>query len=322
MRDRVQRVSKVTFSIIAALVIGACVPAEDDSDTPSEKETKEILRANNWQTSDCLQDNGGLYRKGLYRFGDDGQIRMGYQAYQDSGCSTRAKDQHMPDSVQSSYDLQGEEILMDGTDGYGIDLEILGQTLNSYFSLTDSKTLCFANNLTFEANGLSAEFGKDASAIDYGHCLTVHSSSDNPTPNPNPTPVAGSDIQGIWVLDTQCRVNDAGDHFYWIMQYKENNHVFQAYAFFDNANCSGTTTSTTLMELDPVLTYTDLGEATLSDGRQGHQMRLIQGSNSFDGYYIIENKNQLCVSHSFTLTESGLTTTDIDYNNCFSRYQD
>ncbi|MET0029578.1 MAG: hypothetical protein ABW101_18255 [Candidatus Thiodiazotropha sp.] len=313
-------ISKILFSIGATLAIAACVPVEDDSDSASEKEAREILQANNWQSSDCMRDNNGTYRKGLYRFGDDGQLRLGYQAYQDSSCSTRANDQHSPDSIQAGYEMQGEETLFDGSDGYAIDLDILGNSINSYFNLRDSDTLCFADNVTFEANGLSAEINNSASYIDYDHCLSIYSSNNDPNPNPNP--VTNANLQGIWVLGTQCRVNNTGDHFYWIMQFRDDGHVFQAYAFFDNANCSGTTTSTTLAELDPVLTYTDLGEATLSDGRQGRQMRLSQGANNFEGYYIIENQNELCVSHSFTLTGSGLTSTDIDYNNCFTRYQE
>ncbi|MET0091119.1 MAG: hypothetical protein ABW068_14075 [Candidatus Thiodiazotropha sp.] len=315
-------ISKLLFSLLTSLAIGACVPAEEGGGSSSSdaKEARQQIQAANWQTSDCLRDSAGLYFKGLYRFTDEGKINSGYQTYQDSACTTRANDSRMPDSFRADYEVKEEETLFDGTRGFGLDLFIQGAAVNGYLSLKDDKTLCFSNNMVFRANELYATLAEDASYMDYDHCLSVFDSSNDP--NPNPDPVTNANLQGIWVLGTQCRVNNSGDHFYWIMQFRDDGHVFQAYAFFDNASCSGTTTSTTLAELDPVLTYTDLGEATLSDGRQGRQMRLSQGANNFEGYYIIENQNELCVSHSFTLTGSGLTSTDIDYNNCFTRYQE
>ncbi len=322
MFNKRRHLSKLLFSLLTPLVIGACVPVdeEDDSSSSDAKEARQQIQAGNWQTSDCLRDSDGLYFRGLYRFTEEGQIHSGYQTYQDSACTTQANDSRMPDSFRADYAVKEEENLLDGTRGFGLDLFIQGATVNGYFNLKDDKTLCFSNNVVFRAYELNAKLAEDASYMDYDHCLSIYSASNDPTPNPDP--VTNANIQGIWVLNTQCRVNSAGKYFYWIMQFRDDGHVFQAYAFFDNSTCSGTTTSTTLAELDPVLTYTDLGEGTLSDGRQGRQMRLTQATKNFEGYYIIENQNELCVSHSFTLTGSGFTTTDIDYNNCFTRYQE
>ncbi|MCG7870703.1 MAG: hypothetical protein N0C81_12130 [Candidatus Thiodiazotropha lotti] len=314
----IHNIYKLIFPLLGTLLIGACVSTtDDDTESESRQEAAKKIRANMWLTPDCLQDNSGQYYRGLYKFTDDGEILSGEQGFQDASCSTKTNETTQPRTFSGSYAVLDSETLEDGTDGFSFDYSIETRNILAYFRMTDSETLCFSNNLEFRADVVNIETGSVDPRVDYRNCLTLNRSSDDNDPDPNPNPGPAVNLQGVWVLSTQCRVNDAGNHYYWLVDFTQDNRVLEAYAFFNNTDCSGTTTATDFSDIN--LTYTDQGEATLPDGRKGHQMRLIQGVNSFDGYYTFDAQNRLCISHSFTLTRTDNDSTELDYNNCFSR---
>ncbi|MES9831066.1 MAG: hypothetical protein ABW139_02385 [Candidatus Thiodiazotropha sp. DIVDIV] len=307
---------RLIFPVLSTLAIGACVTTSDEDNEDREEASKKIS-ANSWMTPDCLRDNAGQYYRALYKFTNDGEVLSGKQSFQDTSCSTQTNDTILPHSFTGTYEIMDGETLEDGTDGFSFDFFVQNRTIHAYFRQTDNSTLCFSNNLRFRADTVNIETRSTAPSVDYDNCLKAYRNSDNSDPDPGPNPSPSASLQGVWGLKTQCRVNDAGKHFFWLLNFTQDNRVLEAYAFFNNDNCSGTAQATDFSDIN--LNYTDLGEVTLPNGGQGHQMRLTQGTNSFEGYYTFDSQNRLCISHSFTLTRTDNPSTDIDYNNCFSR---
>jgi hypothetical protein len=314
---------KLLFPVLTTLTIGACVSGTSEEDEAARDKAEKNIRSELWMTPDCVQDNSGQYSRGLYKFQENGEIASGKKGFQDASCSTQSDQMTQPSVFAGTYAVVDPETLEDGSDGFSFDYTIFNDNILAYFRLTNSDTLCFSNNLQFRLDKVHVDLDRIDPKVDYQNCMTVYraSNDDNPNPNPNPdpnpNPNPSSSLLGVWVLNTQCRVDKSGNHFIWLIQFNQNKTVTEAFAYFNNDNCSGQADASEFSDFDVV--YEDYGAATLPDGNPGYRLQLTQGQTILDGYYVFDAQNRLCVSHSLGLTLSGESSDGIDYNNCFSR---
>jgi hypothetical protein len=335
------------FHCILALALAGCGGGGGGDGSPSQDNTENTtdntdttdttdpvnpngndITANIWMTSECRQDNAGTYYRSLYHFTSDSQVLQGWQDFQDSSCTTRADTILMPSNEFGTYRNLGSQILPDGAQGYGLRYTDEGQSYDGFFTLTGNNTLCFSTNITFRTQGLHINTDDTSPSVDYEHCLSVHSSASpspnpipnpNPTPNPNPSPspdIGSTGLPGKWLLANVCKALDDGGSMLWIYQFTNDNRFLYAGAVFENGSCQGDGTATEFFELEPPVTYSYHGESTMQDGTQGHSIQFSNGSETYNGYFVIDSQDRLCVSYNLELTVEGSDSTAIDYEHC------
>ncbi|MGD9172145.1 MAG: hypothetical protein PVI97_19165 [Candidatus Thiodiazotropha sp.] len=299
-----------------------------DSNDPVDQNGNDIT-ANIWMTSDCMQDNTGTYFKSLYQFTSDSQVLQGWQDFQDSSCITRADANLLPINDSGAYQNMGSQALPDGTQGYGLSYTHDGNSYDGFYALTDDNSLCFSTNISFRTDGRHINPDDTSPSVDYDHCLTIHSSTNpnpdqNPNPTPTPIPTQGPDtgsvgLQGKWLLWNVCMPLAAGGSALLVYQFTDDNRFLYAVAGFDNDTCQGDGTTSDYFEAEPPITYSYQGEATMPDGTQGHSIQLTDGSETYNGYFVIDSQERLCVSYNLEITVESAESTDIDYEHCMVR---
>ncbi|MET0090703.1 MAG: hypothetical protein ABW068_11940 [Candidatus Thiodiazotropha sp.] len=337
MNIRICKQPSIFLVVAVMLALVGCGGGGGDNDTPSNSNTDDSsdpvtdtdmsISASIWMTTLCKQDNLGVYFLSLFQFTSDGQVLMGYQDFQDSSCSTRASTQLLPSENSGSYTVLGSETLQDGTPGHRINATIDGKTNDAYFAITTENKLCFSPNLVLQTVD-TVFVGNPTPELDYQNCLNVHSPVDNsspdPAPNPNPTPDPDPADQLIGVEGTVWMTSnciDYGTFFAKVLYQFAGNELTAARMDYDNASCQGDGLSTGFSRLNPSIYYTDLGSTTLPDGTQGYGLRLTNGSDYKNGYYVFEEQSRMCTSYifGFSSVDDSNMSTDIDYTNCLIR---
>jgi hypothetical protein len=275
-----------------------------------------------WMTSNCIQDDAGVYFKSLYEFTADGTILQGFQDFQDTSCTTPKDETVLPYNQLTTYTDGGSTTLQDGTNGNLITIafsDIL--TVDGFYTITSQNTLCFTSNFSINTGDFRNIPGP-AEPVDYNNCLTVYNATNNQSPNPNPNPSPSpqnSELVGMWWLNTLCYISDTGGTHTVILKFTEDNKLLYANLPYTSNDCSGNPgTSSTFMEFESPITYSDLGETTLSNGTLGHNLRFSGGSYSEDGYYTFNTEHSLCLSYNLGFNDD-INTTDIDYENCLPK---
>jgi hypothetical protein len=323
----------LALHLIFALVLTGCGgggggdndPPSVDNTTDTVNQDSNDITAYTWMTLDCIQDNYGTYYKSLYQFTSDGQVLHGWQDFQDSSCTARADTNLLPSTDFGTYQSLGSQTLPDGSQGYGLRYTGDGESYDGFFTLPDNNTLCSSSNISFRTEALYIDPDDTSPSVDYEHCLSIYSSNNpnpnpNPDPNPNPNPdVNNTGLEGKWLLWNMCIPLDSGGYALPIYQFTEDDRLLYALAEFENDTCQGDSTASSFYEFDPPATYRYQGEATLPDGTQGHSIQLADGTETNNGYFIIDPQEGLCVSYSLELTVESSESTDIDYEHCMIR---
>jgi hypothetical protein len=135
----------------------------------------------------------------------------------------------------------------------------------------------------------------------------------------DPVDQNGNDITAnIW-MTSDCMQDNTGTYFKSLYQFTDDNRFLYAVAGFDNDTCQGDGTTSDYFEAEPPITYSYQGEATMPDGTQGHSIQLTDGSETYNGYFVIDSQERLCVSYNLEITVESAESTDIDYEHCMVR---